>query len=413
MTSSSALRRHASLLLSALLIISLQLAKAQNDERQCFLPNGALSGDKPCDPTADHSMCCFSPDHCLSNGLCIDPAVRTKGTDGPSKGNMYSRGTCTDKTFKSPFCPQQCTLNLDETHTPYKNWTAEGVMVWGCNKQGYGQPAAYCCESVAVEQECCSTGTFSLQGATIGAALAVQTFTTSSPATSQPTAASSGPSSSVISTITTTRPDGSVATIPVFSNSDTTTPPPPENLAAASPSGLSDSAKIGIGIGVGLGAALIIIGGLFLYFYRRSHPPVPSSNPPSSPTHGGMSPYGGQGPETSSIHHAESVTSGGTFVNGRYIYTGSSKRDEFSTKTGGVNSVTELDSARKSMSELDNGQGLPSEMSTWEHSPAELEGPGAGWGSFHREEFDQSPTMGQQGVGRRSYRPSGGNGGVI
>jgi hypothetical protein len=54
----------------------------------------------------------------------------------------------------------------------------DGVQVWECVGQGYADPGAYCCESAGEKTRCCRTQTavFSLPGASIGNALAVQTF---------------------------------------------------------------------------------------------------------------------------------------------------------------------------------------------------------------------------------------------
>lgn len=71
----------------------------------CFFPNGRQAKDVPCDPTAAVSMCCGSVAACLSNGLCKDESTTN------STGVAYARGTCTDPTWQSPFCPQNCQLS--------------------------------------------------------------------------------------------------------------------------------------------------------------------------------------------------------------------------------------------------------------------------------------------------------------
>ncbi|KAK4195423.1 hypothetical protein QBC40DRAFT_269266 [Triangularia verruculosa] len=153
-----------------LLVITL-IARAQLvlGAGQCWLPNGDPSDDVPCGPGAEQSMCCSHPSKCLSSGLCLN----RDGT-GPNTGNSYARGTCTDKSWKSPLCPQNCVRNPDPgTWDFFRN----GVQVYGCNREGYGQPAAYCCQSVFTSKECCrSTFMFSLPGATIGAANSIQTY---------------------------------------------------------------------------------------------------------------------------------------------------------------------------------------------------------------------------------------------
>ncbi|OMP89283.1 hypothetical protein BK809_0006004 [Diplodia seriata] len=72
----------------------------------CYYPDKSTSDDTPCDSTAEYSACCGSGATCMANGLCL--------ADG-----LFSRGSCTDQTWKSDACAQQCqecTLYL--THFP-------------------------------------------------------------------------------------------------------------------------------------------------------------------------------------------------------------------------------------------------------------------------------------------------------
>jgi hypothetical protein len=59
--------------------------------QQCYTPDGSASTDVPCNSSAPFSACCTSTGYCLSNGLCIDSGI-------------ISRGSCTDKTWKSGSC---------------------------------------------------------------------------------------------------------------------------------------------------------------------------------------------------------------------------------------------------------------------------------------------------------------------
>ncbi|KAL8371579.1 hypothetical protein RB595_001397 [Gaeumannomyces hyphopodioides] len=139
----------------------------------CFFPNGRQSKDVPCDPTAEVSMCCGSVAACLSNGLCKDESTTN------STGVAYARGTCSDPTWQSPFCPQNCQLNQDtmRNRSAY-DFRANGVQVWECDAQGFGQPARYCCESAAEKTRCCATSSalFRLASASPGNALPIQTY---------------------------------------------------------------------------------------------------------------------------------------------------------------------------------------------------------------------------------------------
>lgn len=65
----------------------------------CYDSTGAVTDNVPCNPDADVSVCCGANQYgiaCLDNKLC-------QGWDG-----QVFRGTCTDKTWKSPDCPQFC-----------------------------------------------------------------------------------------------------------------------------------------------------------------------------------------------------------------------------------------------------------------------------------------------------------------
>ncbi|KLU88923.1 hypothetical protein MAPG_07904 [Magnaporthiopsis poae ATCC 64411] len=139
----------------------------------CFFPNGRQAKDVPCDPTAAVSMCCGSVAACLSNGLCKDESTTN------STGVAYARGTCTDPTWQSPFCPQNCQLNQDTMrNSSAYDFRANGVQVWECDAQGFGQPARYCCESAAEKTRCCATSSalFRLASASPGNALPIQTY---------------------------------------------------------------------------------------------------------------------------------------------------------------------------------------------------------------------------------------------
>ena len=69
--------------------------------QKCYAPNGDA-----CNPTSSNqvSACCAPPDTCLSNGLCL-------GAD-----MTPSRGSCTDRTWKSTGCAQWCS-DGKTTHT--------------------------------------------------------------------------------------------------------------------------------------------------------------------------------------------------------------------------------------------------------------------------------------------------------
>ena len=74
-------------------------------EIPCYYPDGSTIAPLhiPCNTSAlgtpqSASACCrnYSNAYCVSNGLCYEDGV-------------LSRGSCTDKSWKSPSCAQDCT----------------------------------------------------------------------------------------------------------------------------------------------------------------------------------------------------------------------------------------------------------------------------------------------------------------
>lgn len=219
----------------------------------CYFPNGVASTDEPCDPTALFTQCCGSRSACLTNGLCILEASNDTGIN-------YARGTCTDKSWGSSLCPQQCTLNQDTPgNASAYDFRTNGVQVWQCGSQGFADEAKYCCESDAERQRCCSTqaAVFTLQGAVVGASTSASTTSTLS--------------SSSSSSRSTSAPVSTPAPTPPPSRSSATASsatPPPTQPASSQPREPGPSA-IGIGAGVGGAVVLVLLIALALFFVRR------------------------------------------------------------------------------------------------------------------------------------------------
>lgn len=234
-------------LIHYLILIAL-LANSLLAANTCYFPNGLPSTDEPCDPNALFTQCCGSRSACLTNGLCILEASNDTGIN-------YARGTCTDKTWASDLCPQQCQLNQD---TP-KNASAydfrtNGVQVWQCGSQGYAEEAKYCCESEAERQRCCSTqnAVFTLQGAVVGASTSASTTSISSSSTSVSTS-TSGPTATMSSASETASMTASLSAPAATAQSQDT----------------NNTKAIGIGAGVGGAVGLIILIAVVLFFVRR------------------------------------------------------------------------------------------------------------------------------------------------
>jgi hypothetical protein len=61
----------------------------------CYYPDGSLAeSDSPCFPDANVSFCCETGIQCLTDKVCLY--------------RHYIRGSCTDKSWSSPECPQFC-----------------------------------------------------------------------------------------------------------------------------------------------------------------------------------------------------------------------------------------------------------------------------------------------------------------
>src|ERR1700710_1323882 len=71
----------------------------------CYYPNGDVTpADVACSDSTDEAACCGQGYACLSNGICM----RNEETIDANSQNTYVRGSCTDSSWKSSFCPNFC-----------------------------------------------------------------------------------------------------------------------------------------------------------------------------------------------------------------------------------------------------------------------------------------------------------------
>ena len=213
----------------------------------CYFPDGEPSSDVPCSDSL-FTQCCGSRSACLTNGLCILEASNDTGIN-------YARGTCTDKTWGSSLCPQHCQLNQDTPkNSSAYDFRTNGVQVWQCGSQGYGEEAKYCCESEAERQRCCSTtnAVFTLQGAVVGASTSATTTSTSSSASSLATKTSG--------------PTATASTISVIVSTSAPVATPSETGQA---SGSSNNRTVGIGAGVGGAVGLLVLIAILFFIFRK------------------------------------------------------------------------------------------------------------------------------------------------
>ncbi|KAI9825885.1 MAG: hypothetical protein M1832_000826 [Thelocarpon impressellum] len=125
--------------LSLLAFVIILPSNFAQDTRSCFFPNGGVSdNDRPCGTDGSaHSACCAQDAYCLSNGLC-------------SNGHILSRGSCTDLTWASPACTAFC-----RSTNP-----SGGIIIVSCNLSRF-----------ACDIGTCSRGNFTLPSANITRAL--------------------------------------------------------------------------------------------------------------------------------------------------------------------------------------------------------------------------------------------------
>ncbi|KAL1837792.1 hypothetical protein VTJ49DRAFT_3402 [Mycothermus thermophilus] len=241
------------------LLLAVAAAPVARGAIRCYFPNGQFNPDDvPCDPGAAVSMCCGSRDACLSSGLCLN-----EGT-GPTRGISFARGTCTDRTWNSSICPQNCRINQDSgTNSSAYNFGAGGVQVWECVGQGYQHPGAFCCESAREKTRCCETQTavFTLPGASIGNALPVQMF----PATPGASPSEDGETTQTDADRGQTTDLGPTA---ISNNPTTATAAPGTSPSSSSNSGMNDAAKIALGVGIGVGVTLLIAAAVVVGYLR-------------------------------------------------------------------------------------------------------------------------------------------------
>ena len=79
---------------------------AAQAERKCYYPNGDEAAyDTPCTNADGFTACCADGYICMSNGLCH------RDSDDTENDLIFDRGSCTDQSWESDYCPQFCTAN--------------------------------------------------------------------------------------------------------------------------------------------------------------------------------------------------------------------------------------------------------------------------------------------------------------
>lgn len=204
----------------------------------CYFPDQTIgTKDNVCNASAPVSLCCQYGATCLTSGLCFS-----------KWDTSFNTGTCTDKTWTSPSCFQQCPHGF---HTLYR-----------CNDN------QWCCSTGGNSTSCCNDAGVELfhlkdDGAVMGGTGFLAGFTIA-PVQSLQTSMATAPSSALATPNTTdagpTKPQSSAA---ASITTGTETPYTKSTISA------SDATKTGLGAGLGVG--LPLLGGLTiaLFFLRR------------------------------------------------------------------------------------------------------------------------------------------------
>ncbi|CAO2651419.1 Nn.00g039890.m01.CDS01 [Neocucurbitaria sp. VM-36] len=182
-------------------------------ELACYYPDGKnATGLSPCKTDADVSHCCRDSDVCLTNGLCFSSGL----------GSVVRRG-CTDKTWKSPDCPNVCNI---------ETFRSGDAVLTPC-----GTYNNFCCGQDASARSCCDINGSATLAAQIpgGDVMGIET------ATSSPTLAS----------IASSTPTGT----------GTLTP-----SGAACPSSRNTERSALIGVAAAFGAIMIIAAALAIFW---------------------------------------------------------------------------------------------------------------------------------------------------
>ena len=213
-------------------------------QAQCYYTDSTSEPrDIVCNASAPVSLCCSNGETCLANGLCFldwDTSINT--------------GTCTDKTWSSPICFQQCLPSLGIDHGYHTLYRCNNDY-WCCSTGGN---ATSCCNDEDVNlfrlknSDSIMGGSGVLPGLTIAPVESTQTSTYTAPS-----------SASAISNAIDTGPTKSPSSAAVSNPTDTQTPYPKYNNSV--------SVVTRTGLGAGLGVGLPFLAGLTaaLLYLRR------------------------------------------------------------------------------------------------------------------------------------------------
>ena len=111
----------------------------------CYYPSGDLATtDIPCNQSSGDSACCGQGFICLSNGVCQNPSLTS------NEPGLYSRGSCTDKSWNSSQCPKFCV----NPSAPFNDVQTSGQEVLKCP----GRDDLFYCNDSNASGANCTTG---------------------------------------------------------------------------------------------------------------------------------------------------------------------------------------------------------------------------------------------------------------
>lgn len=240
------------------------------ESKYCFFPNGDLFvGDSPCFPNEEVSPCCGldSGYSCLTNGICYHLQKK-----------KLARGTCTDRSWDSPNCPQYCTessyscfrslfLNgmkmlitsdIDEfTGHGGWNYSKNGVDIWVCSNKPAVEGGLMCCDiAVAERNGSCCPGNGAINLFTMGSKLGTATSIVLSSSTSFSISATS------LSNIDS--PFSSSSLSSSLKSSSAASSPASNQLTRS-----GRTITIAVAVSTSIGVVVLIIAGYLIYQHRQ------------------------------------------------------------------------------------------------------------------------------------------------
>ncbi|KAM0800261.1 hypothetical protein BDR22DRAFT_908739 [Usnea florida] len=201
----------------------------RRSQAQCYYPDSTSEPrDFVCNASAPVSLCCQNGETCFTNGLCFsqwDTSINT--------------GTCTDKSWMSSTCFQQCLPSHDIDHGFHTLYRCNNDQ-WCCFTGGN---TTSCCNDEGVNWFTMKDPAFIMGGNGVLPGLTIV------PVESTQTSTYTAPSSaSAISSAIDTGPTESPSSAAASNTTHTETPYPKDNTIF----GLATKTGLGAGLGVGL-----------------------------------------------------------------------------------------------------------------------------------------------------------------